>query len=149
MAITPNTTFVAGNVLTAAQQNAFPFGILGKGTGAIQSTTGAGFETFITTTATVLANRSIQIIAQVQPYGYAGGFNMRIQEGGSTIFSSFSAGLSATDAQPYQYTFVYTPASAGSKTYTLQMQRVGATNLAQYVDTTILAQMIVSDIGTA
>ena len=149
MAIAPNTTFVAGNILTAVQQNAFPFGILGKTNAVPYATTTANYETFITTTATVLANRSIKVSVQLQPYGYVGGFNIQILEGINQIFASFSLVSSATDAIPNNYVFVYTPSSAGAKTYYVQLQRVGGVNLSQYTDPTKLAQIIIEDVGTA
>ena len=149
MAITPNTTFVSGAILTAAQQNQFPFGIVAKGAGSAQATTGAGYETFITATGTVLANRSIKITVIIQAYGYVGGFNMQVLEGATTKFSAFNIIAASGNATPYVYTFVYTPSSAGSKTWYVQLQRVGGTNVSTYADITILNQLIVEDIGTA
>ena len=50
MAIAPNTTFVSGAVLTAAQQNAFGFGVvaLAKSTAAYTLTTSAAISTGMT-----------------------------------------------------------------------------------------------------
>jgi len=149
MAINPNSAFVANAVLPASQMNRLPFGILGKTNAASYSTTTAGYETFITTTATVMANRSIKVSIQLQPYGYVGGFNIQVLEGATQIFASFSLVFSATDAIPNNYVFVYTPSSAGAKTYEVQLQRVGGANLNQYTDPTKLAQIIIEDVGTA
>ena len=149
MAITPNTTFVSGAVLTAAQQNKFPFGIVAQGTGSVRSTTTTLFETFMTCTGTVLANRSVKVTILAQMYGYSGGFNVQLLEGGTNKFSGFSVSLQAGNATPYMYSFVYTPSSAGSKTWYAQFQRVGGVNLSMYQDATILNQLIIEDIGTA
>lgn len=149
MAITPNDLFTSGQILTAAECNQYPFGIVAKGDGVIQATTGAGFETFISATGTVLANRSIKVTAIIHVYGYVGGFNMQILEGVSVKFSAFNIIAASANATPYVYTFVYTPSSAGSKTWNLQLQRVGGTNVSIFADATILNQLIVEDVGTA
>jgi len=58
MAIAPNTTFVSGAVLTAAQMNALPFGIVAYGTLAgnagLTTTTG---DLGVSVTFTAIANR--------------------------------------------------------------------------------------------
>jgi hypothetical protein len=56
MAIAPNTTFVAGNILTAAQQNAFGFGVVAYA----QSTT---TDTFTTSEKVMLTSSSFTAIA--------------------------------------------------------------------------------------
>ena len=63
MAIAPNTTFVSGAVLTAAQQNAFGFGVvaLAKSTAAYTLTTSAAISTGMTVTFTAIANRNYKI----------------------------------------------------------------------------------------
>ena len=149
MAITSNDLFTSGQILTAQECNQFPFGIVAQGAGSPQATTGAGFETFITATGTVLANRSIKVTVIIQAYGYVGGFNMQVLEGATAKFSAFSIIAASANATPYVYTFVYTPSSAGSKTWYVQLQRVGGTNVSIYADSTILNQLIVEDVGTA
>lgn len=63
MAISPNVTFVSGAVFTAAQANAFPFGIVAKA----NSTTSYTLTTTITATTgmsvtfTAIANRNYKI----------------------------------------------------------------------------------------
>ena len=58
MAIAPNTTFVSGAILTAAQQNAFGFGIVGYATNAsnVGLTTTVG-DLGLSVTFTAIANR--------------------------------------------------------------------------------------------
>jgi len=62
MAIAPNTTFVANTVLTAAQQNAFGFGIVALGTNAVASSA-VSVETLSVTSNsfTAIANRYYKI----------------------------------------------------------------------------------------
>jgi len=63
MAIAPNTTFVTGAVLTAAQQNAFPFGICALATSATTYTitTGTVIATGMTATFTAIASRYYKV----------------------------------------------------------------------------------------
>ena len=149
MAITPNDLFTSGQILTASECNAYPFGIVAQGTGSVKSTTTTSFETFMDCTGTVLANRSVKVTILAQMYGYSGGFNVQLLEDATNKFSGFSVSLQAANATPYMYSFVYTPSSAGSKTWYAQFQRVGGVNLSMYQDATILNQLIIEDIGTA
>lgn len=63
MAIAPNTTFVAGNVYTAAQANAFPFGVVGRAVSNTDYTltTSVAIATGMTVTFTAIADRYYKI----------------------------------------------------------------------------------------
>ena len=62
MAIAPNTTFVAGNILTAAQQNAFGFGIVAFTALTAPDTTVTVEEVQVTSSSfTAIANRYYKI----------------------------------------------------------------------------------------
>jgi hypothetical protein len=63
MAINPNTTFTAGSVLTAAQQNRFPFGIVAQATSNTDYTltTSYAIATGMSVTFTAIANRYYKI----------------------------------------------------------------------------------------
>ena len=63
MATTPNTTFVAGAVLTAAQQNNFPRGLITQATSTTSYTltTSTAIATGMTVTWTAEANRLYRI----------------------------------------------------------------------------------------
>jgi len=63
MAIAPNTTFVIGQVLTAAQANAFPFGNVALASSATSytMTTAAVQTTGMTLSWTAIANRNYKI----------------------------------------------------------------------------------------
>ena len=63
MAIAPNTTFVIGQVLTAAQANAFPFGNVALASSATSytMTTAAVQTTGMTVSWTAIANRNYKI----------------------------------------------------------------------------------------
>jgi hypothetical protein len=63
MAIAPNTTFVIGQVLTAAQANAFPFGNVALASSATSytMTTAAVQTTGMTVSWTAIANRNYKV----------------------------------------------------------------------------------------
>jgi len=63
MAIAPNTTFVSGNVLTAAQQNAFGFGAVALATSTTNYalTTSTAIATGMTVTFTAIASRNYKV----------------------------------------------------------------------------------------
>jgi len=63
MAISPNTTFVIGQVLTAAQANAFPFGNVALASSATPytMTTAAVQTTGMTVSWTAIANRNYKV----------------------------------------------------------------------------------------
>ena len=63
MAIAPNTTFVSGAVLTAAQQNAFGFGVvaLASSSTSYTLTTSDTLATGMTVTFTAIASRNYKI----------------------------------------------------------------------------------------
>jgi len=63
MAIAPNTTFVSGAILTAAQQNAFGFGIVGRAVSSTDYTltTSSVIATGMTVTFTAIANRFYKV----------------------------------------------------------------------------------------
>ena len=63
MAIAPNTTFVANNVLTASQQNAFGFGVvaLATSTATYTLTTSTAIATGMTVSFTAIANRNYKV----------------------------------------------------------------------------------------
>lgn len=64
MAISPNITFVAGNVFTAAQANAYPFGVVALATtttGSQAGVTTAVDITGMTVTFTAIASRNYKV----------------------------------------------------------------------------------------
>ena len=83
MAISPNDTFTVGQVLTAAEANAFPFGVVGFATSSADYTltTSAAIATGMTVTFTAIANRYYKVTyyePQVQTPNLTGG-NTRTQ----------------------------------------------------------------------
>ncbi len=63
MAIAPNDTFTSGQILTAAECNAFPFGVVARAVSSTDYTltTSAAIATGMTVTFTAIANRYYKI----------------------------------------------------------------------------------------
>jgi len=84
MAITPNVDFVSGAILTAAQQNNFPRGVVSFTTQTVTDSTVTAEEIQITSAAfTAVANRNYKI-TYYEPTllgSAAGQFSMRIRSG--------------------------------------------------------------------
>lgn len=72
MAIAPNTTFVSGAILTAAQQNAFGFGIVGLATNTTASQAGIGSTvtdlTGMSVTWTAIASRNYKVTYHIYAF---------------------------------------------------------------------------------
>lgn len=148
MAISPNTNFTSGQILTATQQNQFPRGIVAFGT----STTNISFggETTIITTGsfTAVANRYYRIVFfQPSISNVAAGYALMKIKNGATILNT---------SQPQQFTSgsgfqgsceAITTFAAGSVTITgtLQSTNVGSTNNSS----TQYGYLLVEDIGPA
>jgi len=151
---TPNTTFTAGQILTAAQQNNFPFGIVAETTLASNYANTAGtFDiTGLSVTFTGVASRKYLIVAM---------FNLA--NNGNNVSQVFIATSSGTQlAEGYHgpignnnvgtatiYTIV-TP-GAGSVTYKTQLSLTAGTTTVYGTATraSLASRMFVLDIGTA
>ena len=99
--MTINTTFVAGNILTAAQMNNLPFGTAGYVSLTSLSQTGITTATDITgatITFTAIANRPYLIVH----HGYHNitaanaTLNVNIMEGATTLDQTYSAAITAS-----------------------------------------------------
>ena len=96
MAISPNDTFTSGQILTAAECNAFPFGVvaLASSTTSYTLTTSAAIATGMTVTFTAIANRYYKITyyePQVATSNVSGTFSsssIRLTSAGGTIYQT-------------------------------------------------------------
>ena len=157
MAITPNTTFVTGTVLTATtNMNRLPFGVVGSQTLTTNFPTVATHTTFqdngMTLTFTEIIGRIYRITAysNIYPSGGLQGINMRILRGATSIKQANYATdvLNAATALPVALTFVYTSTASGSATHKVQIQ--AATNntvVNDFGDATFPRQFVIEDIG--
>jgi len=156
MAITPNTTFTAGAILTAAQQNLFPRGIMQF----VEKTTSTGpitTETVVLTlpSFTAVANRYYRVTAYFgyneQTTGAAATFSMKIRKGTTTGGTQLQEGVSYASATSNDDKFmiiqwVGTLTAGAQQMVTTFTASANATVLAT---ATIPAQMVIEDIGAA
>lgn len=154
---TPNTTFVSGAVLTAAQMNDLPFGVMGLQTLTSVFTTSATHTTFqdtgMTLTITEISGRRYKITATSNIYTPGGlqALNMRLLRGATVLKqNNFTESVMNTGNSLglVTMTYVYTSTGSGSATYKMQMA-AGAlnTSCADYGDATQPRQFIIEDIG--
>jgi len=151
MAIAPNTTFVSGAILTAAQQNAFGFGTMQYN----YSTTTQSTITTITTTLTLtsftaIANRNYKI-TYFEPVIFCtsgvGEATMTIKNGASTIATAIAAVSTSVSGQGIlQYV---TTLAAGATVITSSLTYSGTGSLTASRSATRTAFCLVEDIGPA
>lgn len=159
MAINPNTDFSSGAILTAAQQNRFPRGVMALATSSTNYTltTSIAIATGMSVTFTAVANRNYKITyvePQVGTPGVSGGFTGLTIRLTSAAGSGLALGILQTNsATAYSASvvvqYVYSGA-AGSTTI------VGCANASSVTGTPVLgrsatglASLLVEDIGPA
>ena len=153
---TPNALFVAGNVLTAAQQNDFPFGLVTSQTLATTFTTTSTSPvdiTGLTVTFTALASRKYLIVGMFN-FGSNAVDTARvfINNGATALAEAFSiptvGGISTTTTTTI---FTIQTPGAGSVTYKTQAATQAGTNsvLGTSTRASLASRLFVLDIGTA
>ena len=159
MAITPNTDFVSGAILTAQQQNNFPRGVMATASSSTNYTltTSVAVSTGMTVTFTAVANRNYRVTyyePQVQTPSTSGSFvalNIRLTNAAGTQLTSSVVQTNAATIINETVTTLYVGTfTAGSVTL------VGCSSASVTTGTpvltrsaTSLAQITVEDIGTA
>lgn len=155
MAITSNTTFVANTVLTAQQQNNFPFGVVASvqsaggnvsiSTGALQNVTA------MTLTWTAIAGRTYKFTVNAsclkntsQSWTLLCVTNSAGTQTGSGVYASAAAGEYAN----LSFSGYITGITAGSQTYKL-MATTGTATSTIIRSGSDYCQFIIEDIGTA
>lgn len=158
MAIIPNVDFVNGAVLTAAQLNRFPRGVMGLQTLTTAFQTIATHTTFqdngMTLTFTEVSGRLYRITAfsNLYPIGGIQGVNIRILRAAVALKQgNFATNvMNATTALPLQLSYTYTAVTNGAATFKVQI--AAATNntaVNDFGDATFPRQFIIEDIGIA
>ena len=131
-----NTTFTSGQILTAAQQNSLPFGVVDYKSG---TTTQTAINTVtditgLSITWTAIANRVYMAQFNLNPYGEAGdSSNQLIVLDSVAVFQNrrnFTT-LNVIDSTSGQYFFT---TSAGSHTIKIQMSKAGTNNVNNFAD---------------
>lgn len=148
MAINPNTDFVSGDVLTAAQQNRFPRGVMSYTSSTSSDTTITTEETQFTATAfTAVANRYYRITYH-EPDLYAGTgyFTSKIKNGATTLQTGYNTSGASVDRS---LTTVWVGTfSAGSITITATLSMSAGTGQAVR-SATVVGFVLIEDIGPA
>jgi hypothetical protein len=153
MAVSPNTTFVSGAILTAAQQNNFPRGVMAYSvyTGGNQGlTTTLTDVNGATGTFTAVANRAYKVTFQV--YGAknvsAGAVSLELTNGagtttyGSTGIYSANTGVGIN----FSMTGLVTTLTAGTQTLKMRAQ-TDVTTAAFFMSAGLPGVFIIEDIG--
>ena len=153
MAITSNTTFVAGDILTAQQQNNFPFGVVG----AVQSIAGNVGITTTTTdvsgmsiTFTAIAGRTYKfnVQASAQKTTSESWMQVQVTNSSNTVFGGAYGSAAAGEYANLSFSNYVTGLSAGSITFKLRVVCGASTGSLLRSGSDYLSFWI-EDIGTA
>jgi hypothetical protein len=156
MAIAPNTTFVAGNVYTAAQANAFGFGIVAQGSATANSAISTTEAIQVTaSTFTAIANRYYKITyfePIATPAAGAGNYitlKIRLTNAAGTIYQQgqYQATGATAGSQPLNIVTIQTFSAGSVVLVGTAVVNSGAGACYRGADTT--ARIIVEDIGPA
>jgi hypothetical protein len=155
MAISPNTDFTSGQILTAAQQNNFPRGIMQRVTSASTATSTSTEAVTLTLPAfTAVANRMYKI-TYFEPYIENLNANMelnvrvRLTNLAGTIVARGVASLTTVNNKT-QLQAIYTGTlTAGSTVFVATIQNSAAANAYFYGSSEYLRMLWVEDLGPA
>jgi hypothetical protein len=148
MAITPNTTFVSGAILTAAQQNNFPRGVVALTSNATQTIT-AGVLVGLNTTYTFEAGRTYKISTS-SGWTVSGDILLEIYIAGVSVQRYVDTRSKVTSAGLFaQFNgFWVGSVAAGSKQVTIVVTVLSGAGL-NVATTANPNQLVIEDIGTA
>jgi hypothetical protein len=152
MAVSPNTDFSTGQVLTAAQQNNFPRGVMGYAKSTVDATisTGAADITAMTTTFTAVANRLYRAT-------FEGFYSMSANSQNQFFFtngSNVQEDMTFQDTANGQFTticfqYIFT-ATAGSKTLKVRaLTSAGTMTIYGATGASRSYSLVVEDLGPA
>lgn len=153
MAIAPNVTFVSGAVLTAAQQNAFGFGVVALSLVTSNQTTNSSVEaTRTSVTWTAIASRYYKITwveGNVQNGVNASVNNqyLRTTSTSGTIIGNTTIYYPSSSLQQGSVTSCVTTFSAGSQTVFARVVSNAGSNTTYNGTATQPAYLLVEDIG--
>jgi hypothetical protein len=156
MAINPNTDFTAGQVLTAAEQNRFPRGIVGQGSIGSNSAIGTTEAVQVTaSTFTAVANRYYKITyfePIATPAAGAGNYitlKIRLTNAAGTIYQQgqYQATGATAGSQPLNLVTIQTFTAGSVVLVGTAVVNTGAGACYRGADTT--GRIIVEDIGPA
>jgi hypothetical protein len=152
-----NTNFTAGQVLTAANANSWPRGVMGTQTLTTAFATTAPNTTAqasgMTLTFTEVSGRIYRITAYTNFYPSGGlqAMTFRLLRAGVQVrkFDISSTVLDSGFSFPQQLSFIYTSAASGSVTFTTTINAFTSNTVVQdYGDATYFRQFTIEDIGS-
>jgi len=152
----PNTAF-STQVLTSAQMNNLPFGVVGTQTLTSNFATSAPNTTAqasgMTLTFTEVSGRIYRITAYTNFYPSGGlqAMTFRLLRGAVQVrkFDIASAVLDTNFSFPQQFTFIYTSAASGSVTFSTTINAYSNNTVVNdYADATYFRQFTIEDIGS-
>lgn len=160
MAITPNTTFTAGDVLTADEMNRLPWGVLARAEITSTFTTSSTHTTFQDVTGysvscTYGPNRVLRVSMQVNPYvpGGANYIQYKMIRGSTdlNVFDCASTLLEVGNASSFVFsTTILGPATGATQTFKVQMRATGGnTQVANYAAASTIGLLMIEDLGQA
>jgi hypothetical protein len=121
MAVSPNTNFTSGQILTAAQQNNFPRGLMGyvvRTTGNISLTTTLTDVTGASVAFTAVANRGYKVSfsALVGKTGSNGQVDVTLADGSNNALQNLFIDVPNGEFQIFTFDFLVTTLTAGAQT---------------------------------
>jgi hypothetical protein len=155
MAINPNTDFTAGQILTAAEQNRFPRGIVALTTSQTNSATITTEAVTLTSTSfTAVANRYYKITYYepvVQPSGAPSymTFRIRLTKISGAILQRSDIEATGTDGQVVPLQVITTLAAGATTVCGTVSAASGSILLYGNAGAGVSRQIIVEDIGPA
>jgi hypothetical protein len=156
MAINPNTDFTSGAILTAAQQNQFPRGIMQLATSTTSPANVTATEVVqLTATFTAVANRYYKIIYFEPDIGLSGAgtvtVSMRIRSGTTIAGTALQTGFVRIDSSAVDQAgmiICYKTFGAGAQSVVATLQ-ASAVNAIIGRSATSAAYLTVEDVGPA
>ena len=153
MAVSPNTDFTSGDVLTAAQMNKFPRGLMTDVvTSSTTDTSVTAEEVMLTVTWTAVANRNYRIV-YIEPAlsgtsNTSATFRLRSGTLTGTVLNSTVVAISSTTLTFSGFVESIATIAAGSQTVVATLQYSAGTGTATR-SATRLAMLYVEDVGAA
>lgn len=156
MAIAPNTTFVSGAILTAAQQNAFGFGIVAQGSATANNAVSSTEAVQVTaSTFTAIANRYYKITYYepiTTPAAGAGNsisLRIRLTNAAGTVYQTGQSQATGGTAGSAPITLVTIQTFSAGSVVLVGTAQVNTGAGACYRGADAIARIIVEDIGPA
>jgi hypothetical protein len=146
-----NTTFTSGAILTAAQMNNLPWGVVGYAVKTTdQTVTTEADVSGLTVTWTAVAGRVYKFSATLNVFSTAGSDTaVYLNDNSSNVKESLGT-IAANAQQTRTFIWYVTGITAGSKTYKLKAAGSNATIVyGSSIRASIASQFIVEDMGAA